>query len=167
MQTTPITEVPKDFSELKVKGVYNPLKEDVTIDFGGKPHTLKAGSFELHPEPMAFHFAKHLAIKIHNDGIRDFLLENYPGFTEQGREKWRINTTHFISKQDIKDLQMKLVFDHTVGQSLPDMPPAEPKFAGKPKVEDDKSSDVEDASSENLPVPEPEVAKKPSKRGNK
>lgn len=153
-KATSLSEVPKDFEPNKVKGVYNPTKEDITIKYGGVPFVVKAGEYAIHPEPLAYHLAKHIAIFIQNKGLNEFLLDNYPGLTEQGREKWKVNTTHFVSKQDILELRDKLVFDHKIGEAKPPMDEAKPKYAAKkktvetPVVEKEPEDSVEDQLAE-------------------
>ena len=167
MQAKPLNEVPKDFEPNKIKGVFNPTKEDITILYGGIPYTVKAGSYEQHPEPLSYHLAKHIAIRILSTGLNDFLLENFPGLDAAGRENWKVNQKHFYSKQDIIDLRNKLVFDHKIGDPAPVIPEVTPKYHSKKKTTMKAEPVLEDAATENLPVPEPQVLSEKKTRKQK
>ena len=60
-----IKDIPPDAgTSLEPTELYNPLNEDFTWAFGGKPYTIPAKSKKLFAEKVARHLAKHLARKI-------------------------------------------------------------------------------------------------------
>ena len=145
-----LAQIPADFSENNQVGVFNPLAEDFTADYGGKPFTIKAGEYFGCNEKLGFHLAKHLAAKILMEGLNDDLLAKFPGTSEEGREKWKMKGNKFISKEDIRKLRNQLVFAHKIGEVLPVINPTVPEYAAptlkkarKPrakKVEDEEDT---------------------------
>ncbi len=123
-----LDQVPKDFDPEVVKGVYNPLNVEFSVLFGGKEVVLGPGEYKPFPETKAVHIAKHLAKKILTSGMNDFLLKNFPGMDEMGREKWKMNMKTFYTKQDVVQLATQLVFDFELGEPLPAKKELEHKF---------------------------------------
>lgn len=63
--TIDIKNVPHSFgTSLEPTKIFNPLDEDFTWAFDGKPYTIPAKSTKEFPEFLARHIAKHLAQKI-------------------------------------------------------------------------------------------------------
>ncbi len=127
----PIEAVPKDFDADKVKGLFNPLKVPFVHTYAGKVITVPAGEFLSTTEPIAFHLAKHLAEKILHEGLNESLIEQFPGDTEQGRPKWKVQSNKFIAKKDVFALRNQLVFDIEIGQPAPVIEPTVPAYAEK------------------------------------
>ena len=65
---TGITDIknvpPSPGTSLEITEIFNPLNEDFTWSYDGKPYTIPAKSKKSFPEFLARHFAKHLARKI-------------------------------------------------------------------------------------------------------
>jgi hypothetical protein len=59
-----IDQVQPDIDPMEVGIVNNPLKEDFTHPYNGKPLTIPAGEGKQFPLYVAVHLAKHLAEKI-------------------------------------------------------------------------------------------------------
>lgn len=110
-KNTPISEVPPTFSPTGVKGLYNPYNEDFVFKFAGKEIVAPAGVATAFPEAVAAHGAKHLAKKIMMNTVNNFLLEQFPGLDEQGREKWRVNAKHYVTREDVESLTAQLLVD--------------------------------------------------------
>ncbi len=170
-KTIPIEQVSKDFDPSTSKGVYNPLTEHFTVPYGGVDVTIEAGGYGVFPTPKSAHIAKHIAIKILNSKMEKFLMENFPGLDEQGREKWRTSVKTFYDRKDIVDLAQTLIFDVVVGESAPKISVPETKFdkmgkpAAKPKAEETESADEKlDVSDESE---DEEETEKPLKKGKK
>ena len=127
----PIEAVPRDFDADKPKGLFNPLKVPFTHSYAGKSITVQPGQFFSTTEPIAFHLAKHLAEKILHEGLNQELLEQFPGDTEQGRPKWKVQQNKFISKTDLLELRNQLVFDIVVNETVAPIDPVVPAYAEK------------------------------------
>lgn len=146
---TPIEKIPVDFDSTKVKGVFNPLKEQFTCLFAGKVIALESGEQKILPEHVANHVAKHLADKICRDRQTELLQEKFTGLDDMGREKWRVNEQHLVTRADIKSVKDALLFDVVVG-AVPEVKEPETKFdpliksekARKKAKKKDESKDV-------------------------
>lgn len=184
MEFTQLEKIAKDFDDTQSKGVFNPLNEDFTVLFGGKPVTIKSGEFEIWPEHKANHVAKHLADKICRDSQVQFLQDKFPGLDDNSREKWRVNDQHLTTREDLKQVKEALLFDPKERNPQITMPKTKfdplidknkaAKNAGKgetPKKEEEKASDEKvageagsDADKETAPA-ETGKTTKPEKGG--
>lgn len=110
MEYTALDKIPKDFSDLKSKGVFNPLDERFTCKFAGNEVGLDAGEIAIFPEHVANHIAKHLADKILRVKNVEFLQQKFQGLDDNSREKWRVNDQHLVTRNDLMAVKEALLF---------------------------------------------------------
>ena len=162
--TVSIDKVKKDFDPEQAKAVFNPFKEDFECLYGGKPVTVPAGKAALFSEPKAAHIAKHLAIKILNDKMRDYLLDNFKGLDEQGREKWRAQIKTFYDRNDILTIAKTLIFSHEVGEAAPKIEVPKTKFEKATELKEKAKAEEKAADEDEADKP---VEEKPAKKSKK
>lgn len=168
----PIQAVPKTYNPDATKAVFNPMTVPFTCDFAGVSQTIGAGETRVYPEPLAFHIAKHIATHILHTGVREFLMDKFPGLTEQGRDKWKMQENIIFTRAEISDLQKQLVFEYIPGTPLQEKKvevPEKVKNASVLKKEagDEKEPEKESGSDEKEEPKEPSAAKRPSKTSKK
>ena len=128
MKFTPLENIPLDYDPTKVKGVFNPMVEDFKCLYAGKDMTLKSSEASICTEPVANHLAKHLADKICREKNIELLQEKHEGLDDAGREKWRTNEQHLVTRDDVKKVAGALLFDAQVGGPAPDIKMPATKF---------------------------------------
>ena len=99
-----ISEVPPSphTDHFKIQVVYNPLNEDFTHTFDGRPFTIPARSKKEFPEFLAYHLAKHLSMKIaqmEQDGKISERIEAEAGenVTEEEKELRKKRTAEAVN----------------------------------------------------------------------
>lgn len=129
-QPVPLAQVKPSFDKEKVVLVCNPTAVDFKTKFAGEEVVLKSGAMRQFTETKGAHIAKHLAIFIlHNQSVR-FLQKTFPGLTEKGQPKWKMQSNSgFFTKADILDLaQTFVVYDYEPGDEVPELPEVQTKF---------------------------------------
>ena len=177
-KTIPVEQVPVSFNSEKIVVVCNPLTVDFECSFAGQPVVVKSGAMVQMTQTKAAHVAKHLAIKIMNDRSVQFLQDKFPGLTEEGREKWKVQGNIFFTRMEVIELAKTfLVEDYNIGEEKPKIPGAKTKYDKKGEEEDveppkgtgkapDESEDEEGAD-DNEEEDESNADKKPAKKGKK
>lgn len=56
-------------SELETITIYNPLKENFSVNFNGEPYVVPSQTEKSYPQFLAFHIAKHLTDKMLEEAL--------------------------------------------------------------------------------------------------